>query len=42
MGNVHEVAHQVAPDAEDRYGIIARLRDAMAPGSYLALTRVTR
>jgi SAM-dependent methyltransferase len=28
-------------DAEDAAGIVARLRDAMAPGSYLAITHMT-
>src|SRR5216684_8100891 len=28
-------------EAEDPYGSIARLRDALAPGSYLVLTHVT-
>ena len=30
------------PDEQDPAGIVARLRDAMAPGSYLAITHTTR
>jgi hypothetical protein len=45
QGNVREVAREVIPDArvvyadaEDPIGIVARLREAMAPGSYLVVS----
>jgi S-adenosyl methyltransferase len=43
--NTHQVAQAIAPDARvvyDPWGIVARLLDALAPGSYLTVSDTVR
>jgi hypothetical protein len=46
QGAVHEIAQEVSPNARvvyvdyDPAGIVAQLRDALAPGSYLAVAHI--